>query len=47
VPVVPLQPSSRSREAVKSICSKSSSRSCIHSVARLPTVVGCAAWKCV
>ena len=47
VPVAPLHPEMGRRESSVSSCSKSSRKSCSQSVARLPTVVGCAAWKCV
>ena len=43
VPVVPLQPSGFRRESSNVRRSKSIRKSCSHSVARLPTVVGCAA----
>jgi hypothetical protein len=47
VPVVPRTPRKRSVSSRNSISSRSSSRSWIQSVARLPTVVGCAGWKWV
>ena len=47
VPVVPWQPRKRSASSRCAISSTSSAKSCIQSVARLPTVVSCAGWKWV
>ena len=47
VPVVPFTPRSGSVAMRWSRSARSSTRSCIQSVARLPTVVSCAGWRCV
>ena len=47
VPVVPFTPRKGSVATRWSRSARSSTRSCIQSVARLPTVVSCAGWKCV
>ena len=47
VPVAPLAPRNRSPSRTARSSSRSLSRSDAHSAARLPTVVGCAGWKCV
>ncbi len=47
VPVVPFEPRSLRLSILYSISSRSIRNSFIHKVARLPTVVSCAGWRCV
>ncbi len=47
VPVAPRLPKSFSDDSAKLTSSKSITRSCIHSVARFPTVVSCAGCRWV